>query len=299
MTQSALITPLPLQPGDTVAIISPASIVDPLRIQGACRALEQWGFTPRVMPHAAGHRGTYAGSMEERLADLRQALDDHSVRAILCSRGGYGAVHLLGHVEPQRPVWLIGFSDISALHALWHHCGFRSIHGSMAKHLAEFPLDDLPNRSLHAILTTGQQPTYSFAAHKLNRCGSVTGELVGGNFAVLADLIGTPYDLLLADKVLFIEDISEPIYKVERILHQLRLSGTLGRLRGLIVGQFTDYHPNANHFDMEAMIADITAPYAYPIAFNAPIGHVDGNLPIIEGSTITFTVAPGTVTLHG
>jgi muramoyltetrapeptide carboxypeptidase len=298
MTQQSLITPPSLQPGDTVAIISPASIVDPLRIEGACRALKQWGFTPRVMPHAAGHRGTYAGSQAERLDDLRQALADTSVRAILCSRGGYGAVHLLGHVEPQRPVWLIGFSDISALHALWHRCGLRSIHGSMAKHLAEFALDDLPNSSLHAILTTGQQPVYDFAPHRLNRCGTATGELVGGNLAVLADLIGTPYDLLLADKVLFIEDIAEPIYKVERILHQLRLSGTLARLRGLIVGQFTEYQPNANHFDMEAMISDITAPYAYPIAFNAPIGHIDENLPIIEGATVTLTVTPTTVTLR-
>lgn len=295
MSAGIVTTPL-LRPGDTVAIISPASAVDPRLIEGAANALARLGYRPRVMPHAAGVCGSYSAPAADRLADLRAALDDPSVKAILCSRGGYGAVHLLGSVTP-RPVWLIGFSDISALHALWHSCGLASVHGSMARHLALFPPDDPANRALASILATGRQPAYEFAPHPLNRPGVATGTLLGGNLAVLGGLIGTPLSLLKPDTIMVIEDIAEPIYKVERILHQLRLAGILPNLRGLIVGQFTEWKPDRNYTDMYAMIADITAPYGYPVAFNAPFGHVDSNLPFIESAPVTLSVTPAAVTL--
>ncbi len=290
------VVPASLRPGDTVAILSPASAVDPLLIEGAANALARLGYRPRIMPHAAGRLGSYSATEADRLADLRAALDDPSVKAILCSRGGYGAVHLLGQITP-RPVWLIGFSDISALHSLWHSNGIASVHGSMARHLALFPPDDSANRALAEILATGRQPAYEFAPHPLNRPGTVTGTLLGGNLAVLGGLIGTPLSLLKPDTIMIIEDIAEPIYKVERILHQLRLAGILPNLRGLIVGQFTEWKPDRNYSDMNAMIADMTAPYSYPVAFNAPFGHVDTNLPFIESTTVTLSVAPAAVTL--
>lgn len=283
------IFPPKLRGGDTVAIVSPASAVDPLLIEGAANALKRMGLKVRIMPHAAGRKGSYSASADDRLHDLQAALADPQVKAILCSRGGYGAVHLLDKIEP-RPVWLIGFSDISALHALWHSRGIASIHGSMAKHLALFPASDMANRALEKILIFGEQPDYEFTSHPLNRNGSVWGNMVGGNLAVLGGLIGTPMSLLKPDSILVIEDIAEPIYKVERILHQLRLAGVLKSLRGLIVGQFTDYKPDANHPDMETMIAEMVTGYDYPVAFNAPFGHVDGNLPFIEGQEVQLTV---------
>ncbi|MDE7143160.1 MAG: LD-carboxypeptidase, partial [Muribaculaceae bacterium] len=127
--------------------------------------------------------------------------------------------------------------------------------------------------------------------------GIATGTLLGGNLAVLAELINTPYDILKPDTILFLEDVSEPIYKIERIFYQLRLSGLFDNIRGLIVGQFTEWKPARNYSDMNAMIADMTAPYSYPVAFNAPFGHVDTNLPFIESTTVTLSVAPAAVTL--
>lgn len=295
-----MITPAPLRPGDVVAILSPASAIDPALVAGAAEALSALGFTPRVMPHSCVRSGSYAATASDRLADLRAALADPSVKAIMCSRGGYGAVHLLGHLRPSRPVWLIGFSDISALHALWYHSGIRSVHGSMARHLALFPPADPANRAMLSLLTSGCQPDYEWAApdHAANRPGSVRGTIAGGNLAVLGGLVGTPLSLLLPDTILVIEDIAEPIYKVERILHQLRLADVLPRLRGLVVGRFTDYRPDANHSSMEEMIADVTAPYGYPVAYGAPFGHFDGNMPFLQGSEVTLTVTPGSASLR-
>ena len=285
-----------LKPGDTVAILSPASAVDPALIDGAVKALQSRGFNTKVMAHATGRKGTYSASAGERLDDMRSALSDPAVKAILCSRGGYGAVDMLGRLIP-KPVWLIGFSDISALHALWQSQGIMSIHGSMARHLAEFPADDPANQALFQILCHGTQPAYRFTTHPLSRQGSVRGQMIGGNLAVLAGLISTPYDMLKPGRILVIEDIAEPIYKVERILHQLRLNGVLENLSGLLVGQFTEYRGDSNYTDMERMIADMTAPYGYPVALGAPFGHVDGNLPFVEGAEVTLNVSDSITTI--
>ncbi len=285
-----------LKPGDTVAILSPASAVDPALIDGAVKALQSRGFNTKVMAHATGRKGTYSASAGERLDDMRSALSDPAVKAILCSRGGYGAVDMLGRLIP-KPVWLIGFSDISALHALWQSQGIMSIHGSMARHLAEFPADDPANQALFQILCHGTQPAYSFTTHPLSRQGSVRGQMIGGNLAVLAGLISTPYDMLKPGRILVIEDIAEPIYKVERILHQLRLNGVLENLSGLLVGQFTEYRGDSNYTDMERMIADMTAPYGYPVALGAPFGHVDGNLPFVEGAEVTLNISDSITTI--
>lgn len=295
-----MIRPRPLITGDKIAILSPASAINPDYVEAAASAIAAAGWTPVIYPGALGRNGTYSGSREQRLRDLSDALADPSVRAILCSRGGYGAVHLLDHLSrlplADDPKWLIGFSDISALHALMQSKGIQSIHASMARQLAK-GVNHPINQLLFNILR-GQENNYAFRPHPYNRNGTATARLVGGNLAVLGGLIGTPYDLLQPDTLLFIEDIAEPIYKVERILYQLRLKGVLQRLKGLIVGRFTEYSPDANHPSMERMIADMTAPYAYPVAFNIPVGHIDDNIPLIQGSTVTLTVTPDETTLH-
>lgn len=291
--------PRPLRQGDKIAILSPASIINPDYVDGACGWITAHGYVPVVEPHALGKHGSYSGTAGERLFDLDAALADPDVRVILCSRGGYGAVHLLQDFPVDRwlddPRWLVGFSDISALHALMQSKEIASLHASMAKQLAKGGENPL-NQRLFSILR-GEMPSYHFDPDPRNRRGVATGRLAGGNLAVLGGLIGTPYDLLRPDTLLFIEDIAEPVYKVERILYQLRLRGVLQRLRGLIVGRFTEYHPDANYRDMEDMIAEMTAPYTYPVAFNIPVGHIDDNIPLIEGATATLTVTPDTVTL--
>lgn len=290
---SDFLTPSALRKGDRIAILSPASAVDPQLVDGAATALGSAGFSVEVMPGAKGRFGSYSGDFSARLSDMRSALADPSVKAILCSRGGYGCAHLLGHIEP-RPVWIIGFSDVSALHALWLSRGIRSIHGSMAKELTlcRAPGNEANLRLLH-ILTTGEMPAVEWGADSLNRNGSARGVLVGGNLAVLNGLAATPYDIMgLEGSILVVEDIAEPIYKVERVFHRLRLSGALDRIAGLVVGRFTDYRPGSNGESMEQMIRRMVDPYGFPVAFNAPFGHFDGNLPFVEGCRVEFRVEP-------
>lgn len=287
-----MITPPCLKPGDTVALLCPASAIDGALIDGAAEALRAEGFEPLVMAHAKGRSGSFAATAAHRLADLREAIGNPAVKAIICGRGGYGAVHLLSDLRVSRPVWLAGFSDISALHALWHSCGIRSIHSSMAK---ELTLGRCPgneaNRRLLSILRTGNMPPMEFAPHPLNRPGRAKGTLRGGNLAVLDGLAGTPFDLLaLSGSILVIEDVGEAIYKVERMLMRLKLTGILNSLKGLVIGQFTEYKPSADWPDMYSMIAAVLDSVTCPVAFNAPIGHIDGNLPFIQGAECTLEV---------
>lgn len=284
--------PTPLQKGDTIAIVSPASIIDPTLVERASATLTLLGYKVKVMPHALGAVGSYAGSIDERLEDMTTALLDPEVRAILCSRGGYGCVHLLESLSKldmnADPKWLIGFSDVSALHALMASRGIVSVHGSMAKALALYPHSEPYNAMLLDILD-GKRPTLEFKGHRYNRPGVATGRLLGGNLAVLQALISTPYDVF-NDAILFIEDVAEPIYKVERILYQLRLAGRLDTLKGLIIGQFTLYNPDKNFSDINDMITDVLAGIDIPMAFDAPVGHVKNNMPLLHGATATLSV---------
>lgn len=291
-------SPRNLTEGDVIALVSPSSAVDPALIRGAAERIKAEGFEPLVMPHAAGSSGSYAATQSERLTDLQAAIDNPAVAAIICTRGGYGAVHLLPHLDLHRAVWLAGFSDISALHALWHSRGIRSIHSSMAKELTlSRCAGDEANRRLFHILRSGEMPPVSFGPHPANRPGEARGILRGGNLAVLDGLAATPYDLLLPDSILVVEDVAEPIYKVERMFHRLRLSGVLGRLKGLVVGRFNAYKPSADWEDMYDMLAQFAADVNGPVAFGAPFGHVDANLPFIEGRETTLRVNPEGATL--
>ena len=288
-----IIFPPALKYGDTIAVCSPAGAVEPTKVYRAKQVLEDHGWMVRIMPHALGRHGSYAGTSAERLKDMREALNDKYVRAILCSRGGYGVVHILEALNEidlrKDPKWIIGFSDISALHALATHQGVASIHSSMAGHIM-LGENDPDNAALIKILE-GEKPVFTFpSSPNYDRPGIAQGRIVGGNLAVLADLIGTKYDIFEPGIILFIEDVAEPIYKIERILYQLRINGILSKLGGLIVGQFTEYSADKLYLKMEDMIHDMVAPYSYPVAFNVPIGHVDHNIPVIENANVTLKV---------
>jgi muramoyltetrapeptide carboxypeptidase len=293
--QNDIIYPAPLGHGDVIAICSPAGSIATEKVLGARRVLESEGWRVRIMDHALGKNGIYSGSDDERFNDLREAFEDKDVKAIICSRGGYGMVHIMENLDKvdlrANAKWVVGFSDISALHAAMASSGVASIHASMTGHIMR-GADDPDNAALFAMLR-GERPTFAFDGHTYDRPGSAEGTLLGGNLAVLAGLVNTKYDVLLRDKILFIEDVSEPIYKIERMLYQLRLSGVLPNLRGLIVGKFTDYKADASYNNMYDMIWDMVAPYKYPVAFDAPIGHVDHNIPVIESSHVTLKVTAG------
>lgn len=286
--------PSALAKGDKIAICSPAGAIKPEVVEAAVPVLEEQGWVIEVMPNALGHNGSYSGTDDERFSDLEAAFANPEVKAILCARGGYGLVHILDRLArlpiADNPKWVIGFSDVSALHALMASKGVASIHSSMCSGIGR-GAEDEDNKALFDILR-GQRPVHIFDSHQYDRQGIATGTLLGGNVAVLAELISTPYDILRPDTILFIEDIAEPIYKIERILYQLKLNGVLGKLRGLVVGQFTDYKPDDNYADMESMIRDMVAQYDYPVAFNVPVGHVDHNIPLIESAKVTLKVSP-------
>lgn len=303
--------PTRLKPGDKVAIVSPATVVKEEFITGAATFMENHGYVPLVMPAALGpSAGSFAASHESRRNDLRDAVENPEVGAILCARGGYGCVHLiadplLGNAVTANPKWLIGFSDVSALHALWHSCGVASIHGPMAKHIATEAPDNPCTGELLRLISGKPTMDYTFpSSSPYNRPGKACGELRGGNLAVLNGLADTRFDMLAVDDeedvILFIEDISEAIYAVERMLMRLHISGTLSRLRGLIVGQFTEYRPDKNFETMEAMIDSLLTRYrisGMPVTFSFPIGHVSANYPLVEGAQVELTVTPEYVNL--
>lgn len=295
-----LIIPPYLHEGDKVVILSPSSKIDKAFLKGAVKRLTSWGLRPVLARHAGSSHGTYAGTVGQRLEDLQAAMDDPDTRAILCSRGGYGAVHLVGKLDfscfRESPKWLIGFSDITALHNLWQREGFASLHAPMARHLTVEPEDDFCTLALHDILT-GAAATpagcfgYTCEPHKLNRRGTAEGTLRGGNFAVFNGLRGTPYDIPADGTVLFIEDVGERPHAIERMMYNLKLGGVLERLSGLIIGQFTEYEEKKQlGKELYGALAELVKEYDYPVCFNFPVGHVPMNLPLINGAPVRLDV---------
>lgn len=300
--------PSKINSGERIAILSPASVVDSVYIDGAAEFLRLEGFEPVIMPHAKGPaHGSYAASDSERLNDLISAYTDPGIKAILCARGGYGCNHLLAvfdkHIIAANPKWLIGFSDISALHCLSLKSGVMSLHAPMAKHLSRMPHDDVSSQSLMKILKEGLALEYEVPGNPLSRPGRAEGTLVGGNLAVINGLADTPIDPLNipGPKILFLEDISEAIYSVERMLIRLILSGRLNEVEAIIFGQFTEYKSDRNFQDMETMISSLfSQPYApkMPLALGFPSGHTDYNLPLVLGARVCLETEKNSIRLR-
>lgn len=290
-----------LQKGDKVVIVSPSSKIDKHFLKGAKKHLESWGLKVALGKHAGGSSGRYAGTIRQRLKDMQDAMDDPEVKAIFCSRGGYGAVHLIDKIDftdfYEHPKWLLGFSDITALHYLFQKNGYASLHALMARHLTVEPENDPCSLYLKEILF-GNLPTYTCDKHKLNKLGSTQGILRGGNMAVAYGLRGTPYDIPAEGTVLFIEDVSERPHAIERMMYNLKLGGVLEKLSGLIIGQFTEYEEDRSlGKDLYTALADLVQEYDYPVCFNFPVGHVVHNLPLVNGAKVEFTVGKKNVEL--
>ena len=287
-------TPPFLNPLDQIRIISPSGIINPEYIDGAIRVLTGWGFRVTEGKHARTEYGRFSGTPEQRAADLQQAFDDPDVKAILCSRGGYGIAQIIDRLDftgfVNSPKWLIGFSDITILHNAITNCGAASIHGVMSKQLAELPVDSEQVNGLREILT-GNLPAYTLPAERHNRTGQATGKLIGGNLSVFMALRGSRFDMTYQDAILFIEDIGEKPYQIDRMIQNLHFSGILGQLSGLILGQFTECDEDPLMMQsIEELIFNAVKEYDYPVCFNFPAGHVDYNLPIITGANVTLTV---------
>lgn len=294
------IMPAFLSAGDRVGIVSPAGALQhPEIVERAALLLASWGLDVTISPNALSHRGYYAGSVDERICDMRSMLNDERVKAVLCSYGGYGCVHLLPYICDdlcRNPKWILGMSDCSVLHAAALSQGMMSLHSPQCNHLAQRGSDDA-SHYLRQILF-GELPQYSVASHPLNRCGSATGVLVGGNLSVLSALVGTPYDMFAQHRVLFIEDVNEPLYKIERMLHTLRLSGVLSSLAALVVGRFAGCKDNPDFGGTVCeVIHTMVQDYDYPVCFNFPVGHTDENYPLIVGASVDIKIEAEGVSL--
>ncbi len=275
-----------------IRIISPSGAIDPSYIDGATARLRAWGYKVSEGAHARDARGRFAGTDEERLADLNEALQDESVDMILCSRGGYGMQRIIDKVAPvTKPI--IGFSDITALHQLSGINHQPSLHGIMCKHIATLPEDSEPMVALRQLLA-GAPMEYRWESHPLNRPGQAFAPIVGGNLSVLYGLQGTPYGLSKLSyqfPILLIEDIAERHYHIDRMIRNLRLSGVLAHLSGLIVGQFSDCEDDKLMGEsIYETIKEAVADYDYPVLFNAPIGHVERNMPLWLSRTACMEV---------
>lgn len=300
--------PRPLHQGSRIALITPATVVREEFVAGAEAMMRRRGYEPVRMPNfVVGGDGSFAGSESDRVADILAALTDDRVDAIWCGRGGYGTVQLVGKVPKtvlrENPKWMIGFSDISALHAMFYRNGIMSLHAPMLRRLTKATEHDYVVDSIFDILEGKEQVTYETEWHPLSVPGVASGTLIGGNLSVLTDLAATPFDMLAADdatdRILFIEDVAESISRVERKLWRLRLSGLLNRVKGIIVGQFTAYESNINFPDMESMISHYLREWniSIPVAYNFPVGHDDYNLPLVIGSQVTLEVGNAYVEL--
>jgi len=290
-----------LQPNDQIRIISPAGTIDPEFIDGAIKVLTGWGFKVTEGESARAEYGRFAGTDEQRLQDLQDALDDTNVKAVLCSRGGYGVARIIDQIDftgfVSSPKWLIGFSDITILHNAITNLGISSIHGVMAKYFTELPVESEQLQRLKDILT-GKFPLYNFQSQSNNRIGVVQGKLIGGNLSVLMGLRGSRFDLDYQDAILFLEDVGEKPYQIDRMIQNLRFSGVLSQLSGLVLGQFSDCDEDPLMMEsIQESILSAVSEYDYPVCFNFPAGHVDYNLPLILGGNVTLHITKNNVEL--
>lgn len=314
-----IVKPSGIAKNGKVALIGPASRIKLGIVQGLVslyenRPQEMPGGELIVYPSALDEngQGSYAASLEQRVTDFIDAWSRDDVGLVVCARGGYGCVHLLDYLSEDfikaHPKWLVGFSDVSALHALLFKCGIASIHGGMAKQLVEDTDCGYGGyRSLLKSLCDGEtrDVEYRVAPHPYNIAGEGSGVLIGGNLAVLNGLAGTPYDLmgesLKQDALLFIEDVSEPIYAVERMLYRLHLQGVLHSVKGLLIGQFTEWKADRNHESMYDMINARLTEWGIncPVAFDFPVGHNERNVALVEGVQASLKVVDSSSSAKG
>lgn len=287
-----MILPKYLKKGDKIVIVSPAGPVDPDLVDGACARLHKWGFVPQVGFTAKGKSGRFSAPDEDRLADLQQAMDDPSVSAILCARGGYGCMRIVDRLNftafAKSPKWVIGYSDVTALHAAFHQHGFSSIHGVMARAITSNSESAV---ALRDALKGKEKKILVDSPAAFNREGEVTAPVFGGNLSLLYALRGTPFDVDMSGKILFIEDLGERLYHIDRMVNNLRLGGVLRNLAGLMVGCFSDIPEDPCLVSAQKVIRDAVADYGYPVLFGLPVGHEGLNLPIVEGAEYHLTVS--------
>ena len=307
---SQAILPAYLKPGDTIAISSPAGYITEAEVMPARLKLQEWGFKVRL-GYTVGRRDfSFGGTDEERLKDFQILMDDPGVKAILCARGGYGITRIIDRLTftrfKEKPKWVIGFSDISAfhIHILKHH-NIAAVHSKMCN---SFPEDwniaePVVQESLLSLkqLLTGTKMVYKTPPLPYNRKGIANGQLIGGNLSIIQHLMGTASEINTENKILFLEEVGEYLYSLDRMMVNLKRAKKLDRLAGLIIGGFNRIKPDDINEEfgrtVEEIIMDKVSAWKYPVCFGFPVGHQKHNVALKNGALHTLTVRDDTVEL--
>ena len=283
-----------LKIGDKIAIVSTARKITKEELSFAVNKLEEWGLEVVFGEHIFEENNQFAGNDSMRAADFQIALDDDSIKGIICARGGYGTVRIIDKLDFAKfsaaPKWIVGYSDVTVLHShISTNFGVATIHGTMPINFEANTREALD--SLRKALF-GEELSYKISRHKLNRNGSCEGELIGGNLSILYSLMGSTSEINTAGKILFIEDVDEYLYHVDRMMQNLKRSGKLSNLAGLIVGAMSDMNDNAVPFgrSAEEIILEAVAEFDYPVCLRVPIGHIDENRAIIVNKKANLVV---------
>ena len=296
-----------LKAGDKVALISPSYYTPMENVTKTADVLRSWGLEPVVGPNVGKVvDGKYAGTVAERVSDIRWALNDASVKAIICNRGGYGTIQLIDQLSltelKASPKWLVGFSDITTLHGLLTRAGVMSIHGTMSSFLAKGGTDE--TSTLMRDMLMGQVPRYEVPAHPQNIMGRASGVLVGGNICTFAPNLGSQADATLGSNlVLFIEEVGESMHNIDRQMRILQMNGVLDRCKAIVLGEFSDCGTEFKEADgqtmsVEAMLHELLKDYHIPVLCGFPAGHGDVNLPLVMGAPVTVDVRQDGATLQ-
>ncbi len=294
--------PQSLSKGDKIALISTARKISLLELEPAIAIIKSWGLEPVFGKNLFKVNHQFAGTTENRIADLQEAIDNDDIKAIFCVRGGYGTVQLIDKIDfskfKKKPKWIVGYSDVTVLHNhINKNIGTSTLHATM-------PINFTTNtkEALESLKETlfGAMPIYNLENHELNRLGVAEGELVGGNLSIIYSLTGTSSQLDTKGKILFLEDLDEYLYHIDRMMMNLKRAGMLADLKGLIVGGMSDMKDNTVPFGKTAqeIIFDAVKEYQYPICFDFPAGHIDDNRTLIMGSEVDLLVGKELSTLE-
>lgn len=285
--------PKKLQRGDLVAVVTTARKIDKEDIQLAIELLESWGLNVVLGKTIGLEDNQYGGTDSDRAKDFQQAMDDPAVKAIWCARGGYGTVRIIDSLDftkfIKNPKYVIGFSDVTVLHSHLHNLGVQTLHAIMPITVEGNTIEALESLKNDVF---GETNVYKIPSELGNKVGKGTGVLVGGNLSMLYSLLGSKSAIDTAGKILFIEDLDEYLYHIDRMLMNLKRNGYFDGLKGLVVGGMTKMNDNDIPFgkNAEDIILDAVSDHDFPVAFNFPAGHVKDNRSLHFGKTVAFTV---------
>ena len=297
-----MITPPYLRSGDTVGIVAPARKISEEEMAPFLDLLKSWGLNYKLGKNLYGDHFQYSGTDIERGSDFQQMLDDPDVKAIVCARGGYGSIRIIRQIDftgfQKNPKWIAGFSDITVLHAYINKfLGTESLHSMM-------PLKFIPGEMDAAALSLknalfGNRLSYRLDANKNNKPGEIKAELTGGNLSLLYSLNGTNFFPDIRNKILFVEDVDEYLYHIDRMMQNLQHSGVFGVTKGLVAGAFTDLKDNDIPFgsDIYAIILDTVEKFDFPVCFDFPAGHISNNMTLILGREVQLRISEEEVIL--